>query len=83
MLFDRTHLLPLFKPPEKGCIGADVQDMCGDGETVIQETGDLGKHGPDVLCPGGNLDAKEVLDCEGVRLLVAHHGDVVQTIEIG
>lgn len=37
----------------------------------------------DPLRPEGWADVEQLLHGQGVRLLVAHHGDVVQAVEIG
>jgi len=37
----------------------------------------------DPLSPRGRADVEQLLHGQGIGLLVAHHGDVVQTVEVG
>ena len=81
----KTHtpnLFSLLKPPQERCRRPHIHNMTRDGQNMIQQSSNLGKHGPNVLCPEGDIDPQQLLDSEGVRLLVAHHGDVVQSVHI-
>ena len=49
---------------------------------VVEDPGELSEEHPDVLGPDGDIDVEQLLHGEGVGLLVAHHGDVVQPIEV-
>lgn len=50
---------------------------------MVQDARDLAKQGPDPLGSLGDLDVQELLDGEGEALLVGHHGDVVEAVEVG
>ena len=49
---------------------------------MVQDPRDLVEHHPDVLRAQRNLDAEQALDGEAVRVLVAHHGHVVQPVHV-
>ena len=78
----QTHLLSLLSDPDKGSGGSKVQDVSSQCHTVVQDTSDLSKHGPDELCPWWNVDTQQSLNGQGVGLLITHHGDIVQSVEI-
>lgn len=68
----------------------------GEGEQKGERGAERGNHPPDPspgrqeavltsdpLRPEGRADVEQLLHGQGVGLLVAHHGDVVQAVEIG
>lgn len=50
---------------------------------MVQNTGDLAEQSTDPLGTLGDLDVQQLLDGQGEALLVGHHGDIVQTVEVG
>ena len=78
-----AHLLPLFKPPAERCGRSYVENVSPDGHCVVHDPSELAKQRADPLCSGRNVDAQQFLYGQRVGLLVAHHGDVVQPVEIG
>lgn len=50
---------------------------------MVQDTGDLGKQGSNVLGTVGNLNVEKLLNGKSKALLVGHHGDIVQTVKVG
>ena len=51
-------------------------------QQMIQQASDLIEHHADVLRADRNLDAEQLLDRQHVRVLVAHHGHVIQAIHV-
>lgn len=49
---------------------------------MVQDTGDFAKEGSDVLGTVGDLNVQKLLDSKSKALLVCHHGDIVQTVEV-
>lgn len=49
---------------------------------MVQDTGDFAKEGSDVLGAVGDLNVQKLLDSKSKALLVCHHGDIVQTVEV-
>jgi hypothetical protein len=49
---------------------------------MIQNSGDFSKHGPNPLRPLRDFNVQKLLDSHGEALLVGHHADIVQTVEI-
>jgi hypothetical protein len=54
-----------------------------DGHEVVQNARNLTKQGTDELGTLRDLDVQELLDGQGETLLIGHHGDVVETVEVG
>jgi hypothetical protein len=50
---------------------------------MVQDPGNLAKHGPDVLGALWNLNVQQLLNSEREALLIGHHRDVVQTVKVG
>ena len=50
---------------------------------MIEYPRDLGEQHPDILRPERHLAAQQLFDCEAVAMLLAHHRDVIEAIEIG
>ena len=49
---------------------------------VVQQARDFGKHHPDVLRPNRHFKTQKLFDGQAVRMLVGHHGHVIQSIHI-
>ena len=49
---------------------------------VVQDARDLVEHDADVLRTFGHLHAEQLLDRQAVRVLVAHHRDVVEPVHV-
>ena len=63
--------------------GADVECVRADVEQVIEDARHLVHQDADVLGADRHLDAEQFLDGHDVGVLVAHHGNVVETIQVG
>lgn len=50
---------------------------------MVEDTGNLAKQSPDILGSNGDIDIEKLLDSEGEALLIRHHGNVIETIEVG
>lgn len=50
---------------------------------MVQDTGKFTEQSSDVLGAIRNLDVQELLNGQGEALLVGHHGDVVESVEVG
>ena len=50
---------------------------------MVQHAGDLAKHSPDPLGALGNIDVEQLFDGEREALLIGHHADVVEAVEVG
>lgn len=49
---------------------------------MVQDSGDFAKESSDVLGTIGDLNVEKLLDSKSKALLVCHHGDIVQTVEV-
>ena len=49
---------------------------------MVEDTSNFTKHGTDVLGSVGDFNVEELLNSEGETLLVGHHGDVVEAVEV-
>jgi len=76
------ELLTLLEPPQEGRQCANVHGVGEDGHEVVKDTGDLSKQGTDPLGSVGDLDVEQLLNGKRETLLVGHHGDVVETVEV-
>ena len=81
-LVELHQLLALLEPPQERRHRANVERHGGDVEEVVHDPGNLGEQHPDVFRALGNLELQQVLDRQDVRVLLAHHRDVIETIEI-
>lgn len=70
------------KEPKEGGDATNIKDVSSNPHDVVEDPGELSKEHPDVLGPDGDIDVEQLLHGEGVGLLVAHHGDVVQPIKV-
>jgi len=77
------QFLPLFEPPEKRGKSPQIQGMGGNGHEVIENSGDLTKDHPNVLGPNRWLRINQLLHGQRVGMLLGHHGNIVQAVEIG
>lgn len=50
---------------------------------MVQHSGEFSEQGTDVLGALGNFNVEELLNSKGKALLVGHHGNVVQPVEVG
>ena len=57
--------------------------MTGHRQNVVQYPCNLAEHRTNVFCPEWDINPQQSLYGQRVGLLVTHHGDVVQTIEVG
>lgn len=76
------QLLTLLETPQEGSEGADVHGVGQDGHEMVQDPGNLAKQGSDPLCSLGDLNVQQLLDGQGVDLLVGHHGHIVETVKV-
>ena len=76
-------LLTLFKAPQERCQGTNIHSVGQDRHEVVQDAGDLAKESTDVLGTDGDVDVQQLLNGEREALLVGHHGDIVETVEVG
>ncbi len=72
----------LFKGVEHDGHCADIERVAADPQQVVGDAGDFGHQHPDVLRAFGHADAKEFFDGEAPDVLLAHHADVIEPIEI-
>jgi hypothetical protein len=76
------ELLTLLEPPQERCQSTDVHGVRQNRHEMVQDAGDFGKQGPDVFCANRNVNIQQLLDGQRKALLVGHHGDVVEAVEI-
>src|SRR5690606_6374720 len=62
---------------------AHVERVRAQRHQVVEQARDLVEHDADVLRAQRRLDAQQLLDGHDVRVLVAHHGDVVEAVHVG
>ena len=62
---------------------ADVQRVSTEPQAVIENARDLVKHDADVLRTQRHLYADQLLDRHYVRVLISHHGHVIETVHVG
>jgi hypothetical protein len=77
------QVFALAKAVQQNSGAAAVVAVRAQPHQVVEQAGDLGKHHADVLRANGHLDAQELLDRQAIRVLVAHHRDVVQPVHVG
>ena len=61
---------------------ADVECVRTDAHQVIEDTRYFGEHDTDVLGADRHINTGKFFYCQAIRLLVDHHGNVVQPIHI-
>ncbi len=76
------ELLALLEAEEEHRHRADVEAVRAEPHEVVQDARDLVEHHADVLRALGGLDAEQPLDGEHVRVLVTHHGHVVEPVHV-
>ena len=74
---------PLLEAPQHRGHGAHVHALGGDVEKMVEQAGNLAEQHPDVLAPGRHLQAQQAFGGEYERVLLAHHRDVIQAVEVG
>lgn len=77
------ELLTLLETPQERCQSTDIHGVGQDGHEMVQNPGDLAKHGADVLGTDGDVDVQQLLNGQREALLVGHHGDIVEAVEVG
>ena len=77
------ELFTLLEPPQERRQGANIHGVGEYRHEMVQNTGNLAKQGANPLGTVGNLNVQQLLDGQGKALLVCHHGDVIQTVEVG
>jgi hypothetical protein len=82
--FSGTHheLLTLLETPQERSQRTNIHGVREHGHEVVQDTGHLAKQCPDPLGTIGELNVKQLLDGQSKALLVGHHGNVIQSIEV-
>mmetsp|Transcript_4758 Transcript_4758/g.11747 ORF Transcript_4758/g.11747 Transcript_4758/m.11747 type:complete len:443 (+) Transcript_4758:85-1413(+) len=81
-LVELHHLLALLERPEHGRERADVERVRRESEQVVEAPRDFGEQHANVLRAQGHLDAEQLFAREGVPLLLHHHRDVVESVEV-
>ena len=61
---------------------AAIITMRAEPHQVIQQTRDFREHHTDVLRTHRHLNAEQLLDGQAIRVLIAHHGHIVQTVHV-
>uniref|UniRef100_A0A182TXL0 Uncharacterized protein n=1 Tax=Anopheles melas TaxID=34690 RepID=A0A182TXL0_9DIPT len=69
-------------PPEEGGQRSHVQCVRTDRHDVVEDACNFRKQHTDVLRPRRDLNAEQLFHRERVALLVAHHRDVVEPVEV-
>ena len=77
-----SYLLSFLKDPEERSGGSQVQYVRSNSHAMIHETSNLTKQCADKLGSWGDVDPQQSLDCQGVCLLIAHHGYIVQPVKV-
>src|SRR5690606_29652030 len=81
-LVDVHEIFALTEGIEEHRHGPHVERVRTERHQVVQNTRDLVEHHADVLGPQGNSYAQQPLNRHDVGVLVAHHGDVVETVHV-
>ena len=76
------QVFPLPEAIQEHAHGADVQAVRAQPHEVVEDTGNLVEHNPDVTRPDGRGDAQQPFNGQHVGVLVAHHGHVVQAVHV-
>jgi hypothetical protein len=76
------QVLALAEAVEEHGHRADVEAVRAEPQQVVQDARDLVEHGADVLRALRDLDAQQLLDCQHVGVLVAHHRHVVEPVHV-
>ena len=76
------ELLTLFETPQEGRQSTNIHGVGQDRHEMVQNPGNLAEQGTDVLGANGDVDVQQLLNSEREALLVGHHGDVVETVEV-
>ena len=50
---------------------------------VVEHARDFGKHHTDVLRANRHIKAHELFNGQAIRMLVAHHGHIVEAVHVG
>lgn len=77
------ELLTLLEAPQERCQGTDIHSVGQDGHEMVQNPGNLAKQSTDVLGTDRDVNVQQLLNSEREALLVGHHRDVVETVEVG
>lgn len=77
------ELLTLLETPQEGGQGTNIHSVGQNGHEMVQDPCNLAKQGTNVLGTDGDVDVQQLLDSKREALLVGHHGDVVETVEVG
>ena len=62
---------------------ATVQPVTANPQQMIEQARDLGIHHADVLRTLGHFNAHHLFNRQAIRMLVAHHRDIIQAIHVG
>jgi len=56
--------------------------MAANSEEMVEDTGNLAENDTDVLSAEGYISIEKLLNGKGVRVLLSHHRNIIQTIEV-
>jgi hypothetical protein len=76
-------LLTLLETPQERCQSTNIHGVGQDGHEMVQNPGNLAEQGTDVLGTDGDVDVQQLLNSEREALLVGHHGNIVEAVEVG
>lgn len=76
------QLLALLEAPQERRQRTNIHGVGQDSHQVVEDAGQFAEERSNPLGTIGNVDVEELLDGEGEALLVGHHGDVIQPVEI-
>lgn len=76
------ELLTFLETPQERCQSTNIHRVGKDGHEVVQNACHLTEQCADVLGSLGDLNVQQLLNSQGEALLVGHHGDVIQSVEV-
>ena len=81
-LIEFHQIFAMLEHPQEGRHRADIQGEGADVQDVIQDPRDLGIEDADILRARRRFDPEQMLDRQGVGVLLAHRRDVIEPVEI-
>jgi hypothetical protein len=83
-MFETHHkLFTLLKAPQERSQSTNIHGVGQDGHEMVQDPGDFAEQGPDVFGTVGDLNVQQLLHSKREALLVGHHRNVVESVEVG
>ncbi|KAI6770051.1 hypothetical protein HG530_004680 [Fusarium avenaceum] len=76
-------LLTFLETPQERCQSTNIHSVGENGHQMVENTGDLAKQCSDELGSLRNFNVEKLLHGEREALLVGHHGDIIESIEVG